>query len=398
MSDIVLWYDCNEKNNCQFQDAVLGRRTILHKLMISNIDYKIKTTDQILNAEDVNLYVIELANVYNDYDIFSLIPQRTKKLLSKGLMLVLYYPTEGHLFDDWLLRIYKNLETNSIATKKIFFVNGNLDLEVHYKDYILQHNLKDFLIPISMDFFKGEYYETSSNFNNDIETEKTKDYLFYNGKVRPHRLLAVAELKNRNLLANGLVSLTATTHSGESFNFDSCVTILKKHKCYNEHVEMFIKEWRPMILDELPENFSKNTVYGNSINHYSQTFFSIVSETNIDVKFITEKIYKPIANQHPFIVLGASGILKWLRSQGYETFPEMFDESYDQETEHAKRIYMILDQVEKFCNLSIEEKQKKFNSIKHKLIHNKEHYFSSAIESSKKEFENLIRIIKKYED
>jgi hypothetical protein len=73
---------------------------------------------------------------------------------------------------------------------------------------------------------------------------------------------------------------------------------------------------------------------------------------------ITEKTFKPIANYQPFIVLGNEGTLKYLKSLGYESFTEMFDESYDQEENITKRFLMVLDEIEKFCNLSVNEKNK----------------------------------------
>jgi hypothetical protein len=79
---------------------------------------------------------------------------------------------------------------------------------------------------------------------------------------------------------------------------------------------------------------------------YDHTWFSIVAESYVDEynhttwgenrtpylgpwPFITEKTFKPIALRHPFMVYGHSGTLSRLHELGFETFPEMFDESYD---------------------------------------------------------------------
>jgi hypothetical protein len=79
---------------------------------------------------------------------------------------------------------------------------------------------------------------------------------------------------------------------------------------------------------------------------YDDTWFSIVAESYVDEyntttwgtnrtpylgpwPFITEKTFKPIALRHPFMVYGHSGTLARLHELGFETFPEMFDESYD---------------------------------------------------------------------
>ena len=44
---------------------------------------------------------------------------------------------------------------------------------------------------------------------------------------------------------------------------------------------------------------------------------------------VSEKIFKPLAFQHPFIVYGSEGTLRYLHTTGFETFDNLWDESYD---------------------------------------------------------------------
>ena len=63
---------------------------------------------------------------------------------------------------------------------------------------------------------------------------------------------------------------------------------------------------------------------------YAQTCFSLVSETSVKNElFISEKIFKPLAYNHPLIVYGCPGTLEYIRSLGFETFGHRIDESYD---------------------------------------------------------------------
>lgn len=63
---------------------------------------------------------------------------------------------------------------------------------------------------------------------------------------------------------------------------------------------------------------------------YAQTSFSLVSESFIKPDlFISEKIFKPLAYQHPLIVYGTPGSLEYIRSLGFETFGHVIDERYD---------------------------------------------------------------------
>jgi hypothetical protein len=393
MNKIVLWYDDLYKSNCSYADAVYPTRTIINKLNTNKIKFFTKHVGDPVDYSDTNVYIIELLNVYINYDIFSLISKETKELLRQNVKLVLYYPREGHAFDNWLLNIYENLKKHNLLTNKIFFVYGDNDFDQNYQNYIAEHKMKDFLTPISFDYFKGDYFEKSNAFNTSLAADRKFDYLFYNGKLRPHRLFAVADLNYRKILQNGLVSLTATVHTGESYSIDDCLRILDEYNCCHSYIQEFYLNWSPMILDELPENFSQKTVYSNIIEHYSSTFFSVISETSLVNCFITEKIYKPIANLHPFILIGPPGILTLLRSKGYQTFPEMFNESYDSELDPVKRINLVLDEIEKFVNLSAKEKREKFKSIKDKLEFNKSLYIRTARDTKAKDFIDMFDTI-----
>jgi hypothetical protein len=82
----------------------------------------------------------------------------------------------------------------------------------------------------------------------------------------------------------------------------------------------------------VPSPFNKGTANDRFYQPrwYAQTSFSLVSETSISAKlFISEKIFKPLAYQHPFIVYGSTHTLKYIRSLGFETFGHRINESYD---------------------------------------------------------------------
>jgi hypothetical protein len=69
---------------------------------------------------------------------------------------------------------------------------------------------------------------------------------------------------------------------------------------------------------------------------YDQTYASMVVETLVRPGskytpiFITEKTIKPLAFAHPFIMYGNRGTLRTLREWGFETFANLWSESYDE--------------------------------------------------------------------
>lgn len=111
-------------------------------------------------------------------------------------------------------------------------------------------------------------------------------------------------------------------------------------------------------------------------NWYNSTAFSIVAETvvsNDRQVFITEKTFKPIAFQHPFIVFGQHRVLNYLKTQGFETFENIFDESYDNEYDVDKRLNNIVNQVNEYSHKSYD-----LYTIS-KLKHNKELFFNQQL-------------------
>lgn len=98
-----------------------------------------------------------------------------------------------------------------------------------------------------------------------------------------------------------------------------------------------------------------NTRYDN-IQWYEDTCFSLVVESFTTwpgvVPFLTEKIFKPIRHRHPFMVIGAPGILKYLKTQNFETYENLFDESYDSVLDFETKMLMIIDNIKNFIKSS----------------------------------------------
>jgi hypothetical protein len=87
---------------------------------------------------------------------------------------------------------------------------------------------------------------------------------------------------------------------------------------------------------------------------YDRTAFSVVAESwmRSDAWFawpefpnyrteVSEKIYKPMAYSHPLIVYGSEGTLRYLKRNGFETFSNLWDESYDNITSDKERFQAV---------------------------------------------------------
>jgi hypothetical protein len=101
--------------------------------------------------------------------------------------------------------------------------------------------------------------------------------------------------------------------------------------------ELFNQEWGEIYLAPAP---------------YVDTYFSLVTETifsESNFSFRTEKIAKPLAMGHPFIVAANTGFYRDLRDMGFRTFDHVIDESFDSIDNAQQRLDRIVDVVQDLC-------------------------------------------------
>ena len=105
--------------------------------------------------------------------------------------------------------------------------------------------------------------------------------------------------------------------------------------------------------------------------HYYQTDVSIVSETDQEEFFPTEKIYKSLMLGHPFIAYGSPGYLAQLQAMGFQTFGKWIDESYDSVKWPLERGTAVADSMV-LCKNNITEQSIAVRQ------HNRQHFFTVA--------------------
>jgi len=137
--------------------------------------------------------------------------------------------------------------------------------------------------------------------------------------------------------------------------------------------------------------FFDDTVW-SSASFYQNSFMSVLTESS-DVGpgcYISEVIFKAIVFMHPFMIIGQPRTLEVLREWGFDTFDDVFDNSYDLEDDMFKRIEMVLQQMEIINQLSPEELKEKTLELKDRLVYNKNRYFSTEFkEITKSYFEDV---------
>jgi hypothetical protein len=95
---------------------------------------------------------------------------------------------------------------------------------------------------------------------------------------------------------------------------------------------------------------------------------------------LTEKTFKPIAMGMPFVIVGTQGSLRYLRSYGFKTFGNLWDESYDDEPDDAKRIEKIAHTLKQLDGLE-QHRQAIFDEAQSIIEHNWNHFYGGGFEA-----------------
>lgn len=125
--------------------------------------------------------------------------------------------------------------------------------------------------------------------------------------------------------------------------------------------------------NQLLPNDTQEQRYVN-LDWYNSTYSSMVVESRQEGSIvITEKTFKPIAFYHPFQIVAMPGILAELRAQGFETYSNLFDESYDAVEDFGSRLAIIINNLKE---ITLQD----YDSLtKEKIQHNHNRFFNSNL-------------------
>ena len=237
------------------------------------------------------------------------------------------------------------------------------------KDYVLDGRIG---LLTSGDLESGwNYCKTDCYFSNIVEylenlrahesypevynkSDKPYDFLFLNGRLRPHRKYLIDAMRDRQLLDRALwtnlndrveMAWSSRLQTGNS----EPVRLLPAQYEINRALPN---------MDTVSTGFVKHHLFGNTwgdaeVNPaaYIDTYFSVVTETIFDYPhtFRTEKIWKPMIMCHPFVAAANRGYYRDLHSAGFQTFGHLIDETFDMIDAPQDRADRIVDTVADIC-------------------------------------------------
>ena len=245
-------------------------------------------------------------------------------------------------------------------------------------------------------------YEQLIKSANDI-SNRTCAYTFlsFNRYIKSHRYYFIVRLHQEDMLKGNLISCPELICDLTFYQWGEDIE-WKMQDHVTAHDPHGLLDWPALhntakqLMDVLPlvldvRDFINNNCYErdtliSSMPFYDSSFMSVITESSAHGPGcnISEAIFRPIIFQQPFLTIAQPGMLALLRSWGFDVFDDLFDNSYDLEPCQYKRIEMVLDNIKRYHTLMPGELQDITQSIKHRLLANRDRYFS-------REFKNITR-------
>ena len=327
--------------------------------------------DVVLSSENVNNFTI-----FGNHDI--VICNESKSIL------VSYLSTKGRVdqllvvldtivdLDKWVLHMDESEENflsgdvfpklSSIVPrfKNVYLYTGDVNLESNLK--IL--NLPDILFGESIPYMLLNRTLLRRNdkqisISTDTTSHDTKKFIFQNNRVRNERTAIMNKIFEHNienefhlswLIADGMIDIG------------------------DDIIKLYFDPTVKMILDA--ETLPRGTYTQDDItSYYNRVLIDIFSESipntntvlqtsetgrlpGIQVLFPTEKTWKPICAGKPFLGFATVYYYKWLKSEGWETYDNIFDYSFDEIEDDKERLNTWFeDNILRLSKMSIEQIQ-----------------------------------------
>jgi len=307
--------------------------------LADDIVYNFNTHDIVAGA----IYVVwgETFKKYQDYFI---------QLLEDKIIHIIYCNTaEG----SEILMKHNQIDIESLSKNYSFKVltGGDLPPKIDYALY-------EWFLPLVLDY--KENTKVIEQYANSKTLDRPYKFLFLNGRMRPHRKYLLNVFKSNGLLDQSLWS-NLDSGPGTNSHFNSIVdqpAIPIKYLSPEYEVpryQQFAATSPVNVTDKLEAKFHLfNNEWGEiylALRPYTDTYFSLVTETVFEYpySFRTEKIWKPIAIGHPFIVTANAGYYKDLHNLGFKTFGHLIDESFDNISNNQDRLDRIASTVNDLC-------------------------------------------------
>jgi hypothetical protein len=311
--------------------------------------------------------------------------KKIKDLIQTGcvklLIVSLADPSGNHAFTKCIQFLKKNgiaVGDNICNSTDVIFIDSNTRYEnIYTLDYFMEESFQ----------YKYTYYGNSNSLGytsfeikeSELNNFRNKKFLSFNRNTdKLNRLALLKEYITGNYsdsYFSFLMKITSYNDAPMSFDIDYYNTFipieLDTHSVINKH------------------NFSSSDTFRKDL--FIDSCINLVTETSFvdNELFLSEKILKPLLSYQPFIVFGPYGYLKKLKTYGFKTFSEFWDEGYDDIINARERIEVLISLVRNLNKLSIEEMNELYQKTKNICIYNRALFYKLKMDTSEEILNNI---------
>lgn len=317
----------------------------------------------------------ELAYNNSRQYMFEHINKKQLKDVQDGKAMVLFDQSLEGYQTLWLWEHFHNeCKHFNINPSAVIYITGNMTASDQYTQWANNNNVQQRLNIIPYAHFEEDVAQMSQDLHIEITVDQQieykkknqiKDYVCQQKRLRNHRIWFYLKLFENDLIKNGLVSMNP-------FEFRSAHL---DGQYYNKSIVEESNKILPLKIYGQGNTDHDDNYYIRRIvpQVYLDSWVTLVSDASFSdldhTLFLSEKVFKPIACMHPFIIVGNRGSLKELRKMGYKTFEGFIDESYD-DLPTFERHDAIINSIKKI--IAIEDKLSWYESMRNILEHNRE--------------------------
>jgi hypothetical protein len=227
-----------------------------------------------------------------------------------------------------------------------------------------------------LDWFRG--YDKTFLIPRARERSPTQTFMSPNRIVagkRDHRVLFLYNIFKHGLEKNHISAPRVCQYEG----VDIASIAQKYTHVYQDIVDVFNTA-------DLPRLFAgegQQEMHSYQLGNWAEAQDSLIYVPTETVYFgrrthLTEKTFKAIALEMPFVLVAPAGSLAYLREYGFRTFESIFDESYDTETDDIRRIEKVTDLLKHLNSLSTLERQQIHQACLPIVEYNYYHFYSGG--------------------
>jgi len=332
-----------------------------------------EATIQYLNQQGLNFYLTEPLCSYTH-----------TVALPKKHSLQIYSEFTGDEFNSVL-------RADELDSIKDYAIKNNLtNINVYTCDYDAKKYYSyyaDYMNITTDDLFIRTIPKKTIYYNN-IKPNFNKKFICLNWRFTPHRQLVAAYLSQKS-------SIISWYFRGDlpvvgQFNWFN-IFQLNNPKYDNKLIDgiTYLNVNAPLTVDLtsvpaislyniihdqlLPDTKLVNNMDNPIVERaYLDVFCDVVTESRFaqPTANFSEKVFHPIWYKKPFILVAPPHTLRYLKEEGYKTFNEFWDESYDKCENHSERLMKIFDLIDYIDSKSIDELHEIYGQMMSILKHN----------------------------